>query len=42
MANDSHFEKDNFRSLIESDEIGNVEERLNVICLFEHGRACDP
>jgi len=31
---DSHFEKDNFRSLIESDEIGNVEERLNVIDVF--------
>ena len=34
MVNDSHFEKDNFRSLIESDEIGNAEERLNVIDVF--------
>jgi len=34
MVNDSHFEKENFRSLIESDEIGNVEERLNVIDVF--------
>ncbi|MBN1832132.1 MAG: transcriptional repressor [Deltaproteobacteria bacterium] len=34
MINDSHFEKKNFRSLIESDEIGNVEERLNVIDAF--------
>jgi Fur family ferric uptake transcriptional regulator len=34
MDNDSHFEKENFRSLIESDEIGNVEERLNVIDVF--------
>ncbi len=34
MLNDSHYEKDNFRSLIESDEIGKVEERLNVIDVF--------
>jgi Fur family ferric uptake transcriptional regulator len=34
MVNDSHFEKENFRTLIESDEIGNVEERLNVIDVF--------
>ena len=34
MVNDTHYEKDNFRSLIESDEIGNVEERLNVIDVF--------
>ncbi|MFH1350575.1 MAG: transcriptional repressor [Pseudomonadota bacterium] len=34
MINDNHYEKDNFRSLIESDEIGNVEERLNVIDVF--------
>lgn len=34
MVNDCHYEKDNFRSLIESDEIGNVEERLNVIDVF--------
>ena len=34
MVNDSYFEKENFRSLIESDEIGNVEERLNVIDAF--------
>jgi Fur family ferric uptake transcriptional regulator len=34
MVNDSYFEKENFRSLIESDEIGNVEERLNVIDVF--------
>jgi Fur family ferric uptake transcriptional regulator len=34
MGNDSHFEKENFRSLIESDKIGNVEERLNVIDVF--------
>jgi len=34
MLNDSHYEKENFRSLIETDEIGNVEERLNVIDVF--------
>jgi Fur family ferric uptake transcriptional regulator len=34
MVNDSHLEKENFRSLIETDEIGNVEERLNVIDVF--------
>ncbi len=34
MVNDSRFEKENFRSLIESDNIGNVEERLNVIDVF--------
>lgn len=34
MISDNHYEKDNFRSLIESDEIGNVEERLNVIDVF--------
>jgi Fur family ferric uptake transcriptional regulator len=34
MVNDSHFEKENFRSLIENDKIGNVEERLNVIDVF--------
>ena len=34
MNNDSYFEKENFRSLIDSDEIGKVEERLNVIDVF--------
>ena len=34
MLNDNYYEKENFRSLIETDEIGNVEERLNVIDVF--------
>ena len=34
MLNDSHYEKDNFRALIETDEVGKVEERLNMIDVF--------
>ena len=34
MIKDNQFEKANFRSLIEDDDIGNVEERLNVIDTF--------
>jgi Fur family ferric uptake transcriptional regulator len=34
MIKDNNYEKANFRSLIEDDEIGNVEERLNVIDTF--------
>jgi Fur family ferric uptake transcriptional regulator len=34
MLNNGHFEKTNFRSLIENDDIGKVEERLNVIDTF--------
>lgn len=34
MINNNHHEKENFRSLIENDEIGQVEERLNVIDVF--------
>jgi Fur family ferric uptake transcriptional regulator len=34
MINNNHFEKDNFKTLIESDDIGRVEDRLNVIDTF--------
>jgi Fur family ferric uptake transcriptional regulator len=34
MFDNNQFEKSNFRALIETDEIGNVEERLNVIDAF--------
>lgn len=34
MANDKYFEKRNFRALIESDNIGRVEDRLNIIDTF--------
>lgn len=34
MINDNAYEKGNFRSLIEDDDIGDVEERLNVIDAF--------
>ena len=34
MINDNNHEKKNFRSLIESDDIGRVEDRLNIIDAF--------
>lgn len=34
MMNDNYFEKTNFRTLIENDDIGKVEERLNIIEVF--------
>ena len=34
MKSDKHFEKENFRMLIENDGIGQLEERLNVIDTF--------
>jgi Fur family ferric uptake transcriptional regulator len=34
MMNDNYFEKTNFRTLIENDDIGQVEERLNIIEFF--------
>jgi Fur family ferric uptake transcriptional regulator len=34
MMNDNYFEKTNFRTLIENDDIGQVEERLNIIEVF--------
>ena len=34
MVNDNYYEKSNFRTLIENDEIGKVEERLNIIEVF--------
>ncbi|MGD8226780.1 MAG: transcriptional repressor [Desulfobacteraceae bacterium] len=34
MVNDKYTEKANFRALIEDDEIGRVEERLNIIEVF--------
>jgi len=34
MINDSDNEKENFRSLIESDDIGRVEDRLNIVDTF--------
>ena len=34
MINNNHFEKENFRSLIETDDIGQVEDRLNIIDTF--------
>ena len=34
MINDNYYEKANFRALIEDDEIGRVEERLNIIEVF--------
>ncbi|MFH1350069.1 MAG: transcriptional repressor [Pseudomonadota bacterium] len=34
MLKDNHFEKDNFRSLIEEDGIGRIEDRLNIIEIF--------
>jgi Fur family ferric uptake transcriptional regulator len=34
MGNDKTFEKNNFRALIESDHIGRVEDRLNIVDTF--------
>ena len=34
MINNNQLEKANFRSLIENDDIGNVEDRLNIIDTF--------
>jgi Fur family ferric uptake transcriptional regulator len=34
MMNDNYFEKTNFRTLIDNDDIGKVEERLNIIEVF--------
>ena len=34
MLNDHQFEKDNFRALIEEENVDNVEQRLNVIDAF--------
>ena len=34
MINNNHFEKSNFRILIENDNIGRTEERLNIINTF--------
>lgn len=34
VINNNHFEKENFRSLIESDHIGRVDDRLNIIDTF--------
>ena len=34
MINNNHFEKSNFRILIENDNIGRMEERLNIIDTF--------
>ncbi|MBN1847865.1 MAG: transcriptional repressor [Deltaproteobacteria bacterium] len=34
MINDNYLEKENFKTLIESDDIGRVEDRLNVIDTF--------
>lgn len=34
MINDNDYEKANFRALIESDHVGNVEERLHIIEVF--------
>jgi Fur family ferric uptake transcriptional regulator len=34
MRNNSHFEKANFRALIEGDPVGDTERRLNVIDVF--------
>ena len=34
MKNNDHFERTNFRSLIENDKIGKVEDRLNIIDTF--------
>jgi Fur family ferric uptake transcriptional regulator len=34
MINDNYYEKANFRALIEDDDIGQVEERLNIIEVF--------
>ena len=34
MVNDNTYEKANFRTLIENDDIGKVEERLNIIEVF--------
>lgn len=34
MINSNNYEKENFRSLIESDNIGRVEDRLNIIDAF--------
>jgi Fur family ferric uptake transcriptional regulator len=34
MLNEHQFEKENFRALIEEDDFGNVEERLNIIDAF--------
>ena len=34
MINKNQFEKANFRALIENDEIGNIEDRLNIIDTF--------
>lgn len=34
MINNNHFEKSNFRVLIENDDIGRMEERLNIIDTF--------
>ena len=34
MIDDDHFEKANFRSLIENDDLGRIEDRLNIIDTF--------
>jgi Fur family ferric uptake transcriptional regulator len=34
MINNNHFEKSNFRILIEKDNIGHMEERLNIVDTF--------
>lgn len=34
MLKDHHFEKSNFRALVQEDHIGHVEERLNIIDAF--------
>ena len=34
MINNNHFEKSNFRILIENDNIGRMEERLNIVDTF--------
>ena len=34
MINDNHFEKENFRTFIESDDIGRVDDRLQIIDTF--------
>jgi len=34
MKSNNHFEKENFRSLIENDHLGDTEERLNIIDVF--------
>ena len=34
MENDNQYEKRNFRTLIEGDDIGRVEDRLNIMDTF--------